>query len=126
MYRVSPQTYLMNGLATAGVSNTQVTCSSLESLYIDYLPSNESSCGEYLEAYALSAKGYVVNPNSTANCQYCPVSETNDLLGTFEMAKDSVWRNVGLVAVYVLFNILITFGMYGLARAPKKAKKDSI
>lgn len=124
MYRVSPQTYLMNGLATAGVSNTKVTCSSTDSLYIDNLPPNGSSCGEYLEAYAVVARGYIVNPNATANCQYCPVSETNDLLGTFDMAKDTVWRNVGLVAVYVVFNIFITFGFYRLARAPKNPKMN--
>lgn len=124
MYRVSPQTYLMNGLATAGLSNTKVTCSSIESLHIDSLPPGRSSCGEYLGAYAEVAKGYVVNPNATANCQYCPLSETNDLLATFEMAKDSVWRNVGLVAVYVVFNIFITFGFYRLARMPWKFRKN--
>ncbi|KAL1845877.1 Multidrug resistance protein [Diaporthe australafricana] len=123
MYRVSPQTYLMNGLATAGLSNTKVICSSTESVHIDILPTGRSSCGEYLEAYAEAAKGYVMNPNATSNCQYCPVSETNDLLGTFEMAKDNVWRNVGLVAVYVAFNIFITFGFYKLARVPKHEKK---
>lgn len=123
MYRVSPQTYLMNGLATAGLSNTKVTCSSIESLQIDSLPPGRSSCGEYLGPYAEAAKGYVVNPDATANCRYCTVSDTNDLLAIFEMAKDSVRYNVGLVAVYVVFNILITFGFYRLARMPWNSKK---
>lgn len=78
------------------------------------------------QSHVNSVLCYVVNPNVTAKCQYCPVSETNDFLGTFDMAKDIVSRSVGLVAVYDLFSFLIPFGMYGLARAPRKAEKDSM
>lgn len=120
MYRVSPQTYLVDGLVVAGLANSEITCSPTEALRIDQLPSNVTSCGSYLEAYAKTHGGYVINPEAVSGCQYCPLSSTNSLLAGLGVQTGQPWRFVGLVLVYVVFNILVTFGFYRLARRPWK------
>ncbi|KAI1740240.1 putative ABC multidrug transporter [Xylaria scruposa] len=114
MYRVSPQTYLMNGLILAGLAGTEIACSATEALQIDMLPSNATSCGSYLEEYVTTHGGYVINPEAVAGCQYCPLSSTNDFLAGLGMQTDHPWRLVGLVVVYIVFNILAAFGFYYL------------
>ncbi|KAI0806443.1 putative ABC multidrug transporter [Xylaria sp. FL0064] len=122
MYRVSPQTYLMNGLVLAGLGNTRVTCSPAETVHIDNLPLGYDTCGEYLEGYARSHNGYTINPTATIDCQYCPISDTNIFLASFGLGTTQPWRYVGLMLVYVVFNVLLTFGLYKLTRTSWRAR----
>jgi ABC-type multidrug transport system permease subunit len=115
----------MNGLVLAGLKNTKVTCSPLEMLHFDSLPPNYDSCGAYLAEYAISHNGYVINPTAAVDCQYCPISETNVFLRSLGMGTDYPWRYVGLMVVYVLFNVLITFGFYKLARTRWRDQKKA-
>ncbi|KAJ8113402.1 hypothetical protein ONZ43_g5165 [Nemania bipapillata] len=64
MYRISPQTYLMNGLVLAGLANTEINCSPTDALQIDMLPNNATSCGSYLAEYVTTHGGYVINPEA--------------------------------------------------------------
>ncbi|KAI4597290.1 hypothetical protein KJ359_004395 [Pestalotiopsis sp. 9143b] len=126
MYRVSPLTYLLEGLAVAGLAHTEVTCSVKNSLRIPLPPDSAgASCGDYLAAFAESAGGVVLNPSSYSDCRYCTVSSVDMILASFGMSPQHTWRNVGILAVYVVFNILMTFGIYWLARVPKARSKRS-
>ncbi|KAK4234448.1 ABC-2 type transporter-domain-containing protein [Achaetomium macrosporum] len=122
MWRVVPLTYLVNGLAVAGLVDTRVSCSAVEMLHID-LPRGATTCGAYLEPYLRMAGGYLANLEAAADCRYCPVSDTNAILKAFSMRLDGPWRNVGLMAVYVVFNVLAAFALYWLGRVPSKSKK---
>lgn len=117
MYRVSPLTYFVRGLAAAGLANAEIHCSAVEMLQLD-MPQNTSfqTCGDYLTPYAKLAGGYVANPQATADCQYCPVSKTNTVLLALGIEPDHAWRNAGIMAAYVVFNILVTFAAYRLTR----------
>ncbi|KAK0630537.1 ABC drug exporter AbcA [Bombardia bombarda] len=122
MYRVSPLTYFLEGLAVAGLANAKVTCSSIETIRIP-LPngSNSSSCGQYLRPFVISVGGEILNPlENSADCQFCPYSDVNTLLNSFGMQTDHRWRNAGFMAIYVVFNISMTFGVYWLVRVEKK------
>ncbi|KAL7621630.1 Multidrug resistance protein [Parahypoxylon ruwenzoriense] len=124
MYRVSPLTYLMNGLVSAGLSNTKITCSWTEILTINNLPNGFATCGEYLDAYARVSNGQVLNPDDSRNCRYCPVSDVNTFLRTIGMGTENRWNYMGYMFIYVIFNVLATFGIYWLARTPRTARKD--
>lgn len=132
VYRVSPLTYFMNGVAIAGLADTKLTCSATESIPIRMAASSPSvagangtlTCGEYLGLFAQIAAGYVVNPDTVdETCLYCPVSDTNLVLGGrlglgTEMRE--AWRNVGILAAYVVFNAAVTFALYWTFRVPKR------
>lgn len=124
MYRVSPLTYILEGLAIAGISGTSVACSAVEMLEV-ILPPNMGTCEEYLLAYIQTAGGYVANSDDSSGlCQYCPVSDANTVLRVLGMGteKKRAWRNMGFMAAYVVFDILAVFLIYWLARVPRKRR----
>lgn len=130
MYYASPLTYFLEGLAIAGVAGTRVFCSGVEMLHTDVPPSFSPSaagrtCGDYLGPYARATGGYVANPDAAADCRFCQVSEADTVLRTLGMDPRAAvaWRNVGIMAAYVVFNVAATFGVYWLVRGSRTKKK---
>ncbi|KAL6875257.1 ABC transporter ABCl1 [Trichoderma novae-zelandiae] len=125
MYRVSPFSYLVNGMLSVAVANTNVYCADNE--FVRMQPPANKTCGEYLQAFIDLTHGNITNPDSTDECVYCSVSETNTFLATVGSHYSERWRNFGLIWVYILFNIAAALFVYWLARMPKnklkKAKK---
>ncbi|KAI0160533.1 ABC-2 type transporter-domain-containing protein [Xylariaceae sp. FL1272] len=129
MYRVSPLTYLLEGLAVAGLSDARIQCSQIETLHIP-LPSSLAlklgndaiTCGTYLSPYIETFGGYVDDPASTTDCRYCPVSSVNRLLEAFGMDVHHTWRDVGLLVSYIGFNVLATFVLFWLVRRVKEVE----
>ncbi|KAI0470238.1 ABC-2 type transporter-domain-containing protein [Xylaria cf. heliscus] len=121
MNRVSPLTYLLEGLAVAGVGDAKISCSAIETLNIP-IPSGQdgATCGEYLAPFANSTGGYVVNPGATSDCMYCIYTGVNSILKGFGMDTRHAWRNVGIMASYVVFNIGLIFAGFWLLRVPKR------
>jgi len=135
MYRVSPFTYLVSGMLSTAVANTQVVCSANE--YLPIQPPSGMTCLEYLAPYMygnetlgqLPAGGYLLDENATSDCQLCPISETNAFLVGVKADYGDRWRNFGLLWVYIFFNIGAALVVYWLARMPKKAifkKKEKV
>jgi len=120
MYRVSPFTYLVSGMLSVGISNTEVICAPNEYLHFDPL---NGSCGEYMEVYKSTMGGYVENELATSNCSFCPISDTNVFLGAVSANYSDVWRNFGIMWVYIVFNIFAACALYWWVRVPK-AKKE--
>lgn len=125
MYRVSPATYLVGGMASASVGNTELHCSQYELLKFDS-PSSQS-CGEYMAQYLQDTgnSGRLLNPDTVGQCLYCSVRETNTVLATMGIYVSDTWRDFELQLVYVAFNILATFALYWLVRMPRKKTRSS-
>ncbi|GAA5843073.1 hypothetical protein JCM11251_002723 [Rhodosporidiobolus azoricus] len=121
MYRVSPFTYLAEGLLSAAFGNTEVRCSSSE--YLRFPPAS-GTCQEYLQPYIDAAGGYVLNPTATDECQFCPIQYTNDFLSSVSYSYGNRWRDYGLLWVYIIFNVFAALGLYYWARMPKKSRKQ--
>lgn len=81
MWRVSPVTYLVEGMITAAVANTRVICAQQE--YLKLSPPDGQSCLEYLEPYMRVAGGYLEDENATTNCSFCQIATSNDFLALF-------------------------------------------
>ncbi|KAH7070040.1 BcATRO, ABC transporter [Paraphoma chrysanthemicola] len=120
MYRVSPFTYLTGGMLSSSVANTDVVCAGNE--YLLTQPPVGSTCGQYLADYAINSGGYILNGNATADCQFCPLSTTNQYLDTVSVSFDNAWRDFGIMWVYIVFNVFAALGIYWLARMPKRSK----
>lgn len=120
MYRVSPFTYLVSGMLTTGLANTNVTCSDTE--YVHFNPTANKTCREYLQPYIDRTGGYVNNPMATSQCEFCTVQKTNDYLTQLSTNYGDRWRNFGIMWAYVIFNIGAALFFYWLARVPRKQK----
>ncbi|KAK0199278.1 AtrD, ABC-transporter [Desarmillaria ectypa] len=124
MYRVSPFTYLVDGLLSTGLANTAAKCSDIEISVFN--PTNGTTCAEYLADYIAMAGGSISNPNATSNCQFCSVTSTNAFLAQINVSYDHRWRNFGIFWVYIVVNIAGALFFYWLARVPKGAKARKI
>jgi ATP-binding cassette subfamily G (WHITE) protein 2 (PDR) len=124
MYRVSPYTYLVSAVLSVGLANAPVYCSSIEFLKLDPLPG--TTCYSYLSPYIEMAGGYLVNPEATSNCEYCPISNTNAFLKLVSSNYDERWRDFGILWIYVGVNVVMALFFYWLVRVPKKNKKAKV
>lgn len=122
MYRVSPFTYLVEGMLGVGVANTQVTCSDSELLQIT-APDGQT-CGAYLQQWVSLAGGQIINPDATGSCQFCALDSTNNFLSQFEISYGNRWRDYGLMFAFIFFNIVMAIFLYWLVRVPKKSGKE--
>ncbi|OWZ43068.1 ATP-binding cassette transporter [Cryptococcus neoformans var. grubii Br795] len=122
MYRVSPFTYLVDGMLSTAVAETSVVCSDIELLTLN--PPSGESCGDYMSTYISNYGGYLVNENATTACEFCSMSSTNTFLAQFNIHYSNKWRDFGLLWAYVVFNIIAAVGIYWLARVPKNTGKE--
>ncbi|KAL1964841.1 hypothetical protein VTN77DRAFT_6343 [Rasamsonia byssochlamydoides] len=119
MYRVSPFTYLVSAVLSTGLAQTKVVCAENEILRL--APPAGQTCGGFLGPYMSYAGGYLVNnPSNTTVCEFCTVSTTDAFLAQLDIYYSDRWRNVGILFVYVGFNIVGAIFLYWLARVPKK------
>ena len=120
MYYVSPFTYLVDGMLSTGLANTNVTCSDIEFRTLE--PAFNQNCGDYLTPYFDVFGGYLQNPNATEKCSLCPQSETNTYLHLLNSDYSHRWRNFGIMWGFIGFNVCAALFLYWLARVPKKQK----
>ena len=119
LYRASPFTYLVSGFLTSGLAAAPVRCA--ENELVSFRPAVNSTCGEYLQPYLELAPGYLQDPAATTTCEYCTYGSSDVFLEALGMSYGDVWRNFGILWVYIGFNIAGALFLYWLARVPKRA-----
>ncbi|KAH7067711.1 ABC-2 type transporter-domain-containing protein [Paraphoma chrysanthemicola] len=117
MYRVSPLTYIVGGIAAAGLHGHPVQCSESETNIFN--PPSGLTCGAYLESYLEEAPGQLYNPTATSHCQYCPLSDSDQFLSLSAISWSLGWRNFGIVWAYIIFNICMAMMLYYIFRVKK-------
>ncbi|WVQ84197.1 hypothetical protein IAT38_006348 [Cryptococcus sp. DSM 104549] len=122
MYRVSPFTYLVEGMLGTALSNTNVVCSATELLSFN-APGGQT-CGEYMATYAATYGGYLVDESAVGACEFCAIKSTNVFLAQFSISYANKWRDFGFLWVYVIFNCFAAVFIYWLARVPKNTGKE--
>ncbi|KAL0959811.1 hypothetical protein HGRIS_011492 [Hohenbuehelia grisea] len=120
MYHVSPYTYLIEGLVGQALGHRAVTCSPLEIVRVD--PPLGQTCGQYFKQYIAMAGGYLQNTNATSACGFCAFATTDEFLGlNSNVFYSHRWRNVGLLCVYILFNLFSVYMLTYLFRIRKRS-----
>jgi len=120
MYRVSPFTYLVDGMLSTGLANTNIQCSDIEFVKIN--PPPNQTCQAYMTPYISTAGGYLANGAATSDCSFCPASSTNSYLTQLSSSYDKRWRNFGILWVFIIFNVFGALFLYWWARVPRKQK----
>ncbi|KIX03156.1 uncharacterized protein Z518_06707 [Rhinocladiella mackenziei CBS 650.93] len=121
MYRVSPFTYLIDGMLSTAVAHTDVTCASNE--YLHFSPPAGETCGSYMRDYIDAFGGYLQDTAATSNCSFCRISSTDTFLSSVSAHPQYMWRNFGIMWAYIVFNIAGAVALYWLVRVPKKNGK---
>ncbi|PNS14521.1 Brefeldin A resistance protein [Sphaceloma murrayae] len=119
LYRASPFTYLVGGFLTSGLSSAPVRCA--ENELISFKPPPGSTCESYMQPYINRVGGYLQDPGARTDCAYCTFDDSNVFLNSVGMDYKDVWRNFGLVWVYIGVNIAGAIFFYWL-RVPKGKK----
>jgi ATP-binding cassette subfamily G (WHITE) protein 2 (SNQ2) len=105
MYRVSPYTYVVEGLLGQAIGRQEITCAPLEYVHLD--PPSGESCLQYLDSYISAMGGYLTNPNATASCQFCAYRTSDQFLGTtFNVEYSRHWRDAGIFIGFIIINIV--------------------
>ncbi|KAL7931562.1 ABC-2 type transporter domain-containing protein [Trichoderma chlorosporum] len=117
MWRVSVFTYWVSGIVATELHGRPIVCSQSE-LSIFNPPSGQT-CGEYLAPFLQQAPGQLQNPSSTAQCEYCQLSNADQYLAESEIFWSDRWRNYGIVWAYIVFNIFTAITLYYLFRVKK-------
>ena len=118
MWRVSPLTYIVGGLAATTLHGRQVHCADNELAVFD--PPSGQTCAEYLREYLAQAPGQLYNGDATARCEYCPISNGDQFLAGSRISWDQRWRNFGIGWAYIGFNIFAAVWLYWFFRVRKR------
>ncbi|KAF2021680.1 ABC-transporter [Aaosphaeria arxii CBS 175.79] len=110
-YYVSPFTWLVSALMSAGVSGVRVRCAPAE-INI-FQPPQGTTCGEYAGTFAKMTGAAIYNLEASKDCQFCRYEVADAYLATVNMDYGDRWRNVGLLVAYICFNVCVfTLGFY--------------
>ena len=108
MYRVSPYSYLIEAILGQAVGRLSIQCSDVELVTIE--PPSGLSCEAYMGPFVSVAGGYLTNPNATTACRYCAYGSTDAFLeGSFNIFYPHHWRDLGIFAAFVCFNVSLHF-----------------
>ncbi|ODQ82162.1 hypothetical protein BABINDRAFT_158812 [Babjeviella inositovora NRRL Y-12698] len=117
MYHVSPYTYFVANFVMLVLRDRKVECSSVEMAYFN--PPNGQTCQEYAGNYITDNSGYLSNPDATSACGYCSYKSGDEYLKAINTNFGQLWRNFGLLWVYIFFNIFAMVLTYWLFRVKK-------
>ncbi|KFA55675.1 hypothetical protein S40293_05291 [Stachybotrys chartarum IBT 40293] len=111
MYWVNPSTYWIGGILAATLDGIPVQCDVSETAQFDAPPGQ--TCQEYAGGFANSSGGYLLNPDATSGCQYCPYQSGNQYLTTLNISASQKWRNFGIFLAFCISNwALVYFFIY--------------
>ncbi|KAI0159897.1 ABC-2 type transporter-domain-containing protein [Hypoxylon sp. FL1284] len=111
MYYANPSTYWIGGMLAATLDGVPVACEPAETARFDAPPGQ--TCGGYAGQFARRAGGYLLNPDATAGCEYCPYSSGNQYLQTLNIEASQKWRNFGIFLSFCVSNwALVYFFIY--------------
>lgn len=99
---MNPYTYLLGGLIGATASDVEIKCSSRE--ITTFSPPSGETCLSYAGAFVEKMGGYLLNGDSTGDCQYCPMSNSNAFLDQKHIFYSTGWP-WGYFGIFTLFAI---------------------
>lgn len=114
MYRVSPFTYIIDGIVGTALHGRKVVCSEKEVSVFN--PPAGTTCGEYMARYLALAPGTLSNPNATSRCEYCALTVADQYLAPRGIEWGLRWRNFGLIWAYIVFDIAMVLVLYYMIR----------
>ncbi|KAJ5475879.1 CDR ABC transporter [Penicillium sp. IBT 31633x] len=113
MYYVNPVTWWLRGVLSAVLPDVQIECASLEATHFN--PPPGQTCNAYAGNFvdSIAKAGYLVNPDATADCQYCPYKDGAQYMAGLNVHVGDKWRCFGIFLAFVIINwALVYFFIY--------------
>ncbi|KAG6865226.1 hypothetical protein C0991_004284 [Blastosporella zonata] len=108
MYRLSPYTYLIEGLLGQAIGRQELQCSAVELVTLN--PPEGQTCGQFMDNFISFAGGYLTNADATSDCHFCSVQSSDLFLSqSFNIFYDHRWRNIGFMFAFIAFNIFCIY-----------------
>lgn len=107
LYHLNPLTYMVGGMIETELYDRPVRCKLSE--FSIFEPPSGRTCWEYASSWLENSTGYLSNPNATAGCKYCPFTDVEAYAAQFDLLWDHRWRDLGILAVYVLSTLVILY-----------------
>lgn len=105
LYNVNPFRFLVSGMIAKALYGVEIRCGP-EETYTFTTP-NGQTCGEYAGAFAAAQGAYLVDPNATGTCNYCPYASGDTFMAGVGVNYATSGRDAGIYVAYVLSNIVI-------------------
>ncbi|KAF2645644.1 ABC drug exporter AtrF [Massarina eburnea CBS 473.64] len=107
MYYVNPCTYWISGVLSATLHNIPINCQSTETAQFN-VPSGQT-CASYASSFLSQAPGYLLNPEATQGCMYCPFSNGDEFLSTLNINASNKWRDFGIFLAFCISNWALVY-----------------
>ncbi len=122
MYWINPITYLVGGMLTFTIFDSDVRCTDSE-LAVFNPPSN-TTCIDYLSPYLEQSGADLLNPDAMAGCRVCPYTRGSDYLRTINLMDWYFgWRDAAIVVIFILSSYALVFLFMALrTKSSKKAE----
>lgn len=125
MYRVSPLTNRIGGMANAMLYGRPSECSTIETSVFDP-PADGEIYGSYLAPYLSEAPGALQNPTATAGWRYYQLRGADRFLASINISCPDRRMDSELIWLYVAFNVADAIFLYRFFRARKSSGKKSV
>lgn len=113
MYYVNPLTWWIRGELSSILPSAQIVCAPQEATY--FTPPPGQTCGSYADNFVnnIARVGYLVNPNATSECSYCPYKDGREYMHTLNVQDNDKWHCFGIFLAFVFINwFLVYFFIY--------------
>ncbi|KAK3372608.1 ABC-2 type transporter-domain-containing protein [Podospora didyma] len=113
LYWLNPSTYFIGGVLAATLANVPVICGPDEAAY--FSPPSGQTCRDFASSFVqnVAGQGYLINPNDTADCGYCPYKDGGEYLAALNIHPDQKWRDFGIFLAFCVSNwALVYFFIY--------------
>ncbi|GLB03458.1 hypothetical protein AtubIFM57258_008038 [Aspergillus tubingensis] len=107
LFWIDPMRYFFGASLGSVLHGVAVECSSSDLVVFDAPPG--STCGQYAAAFLGSNPGYIVNPNATAYCSYCPYSVSDEYLNTLDYSYGQRWWNWAVFVGFCCTNFVLVY-----------------
>ncbi|EPQ31436.1 uncharacterized protein PFL1_00771 [Pseudozyma flocculosa PF-1] len=132
MFKLSPFTYLIEGMLGSVLGGRPVRCSPGE--FNTIVPPAGQDCAAYLGQFTTSLDGPNLGTGyfeqaADGTCSYCNYRVGDDYLESLTFSASHIYRNMGIICAYIAFNVALCFSLFYLFRIwnpkGKKAQKAS-
>jgi ATP-binding cassette subfamily G (WHITE) protein 2 (SNQ2) len=106
LFWLDPFRWFMGGSAENLLHPVKVHCSATDIAVFD--PPSGQTCAQYTADFLARATGYLVNPDATGDCGYCPYSAGSEYAQTMDFSYRQRWRDWG---VFVVFSLVTNVGL---------------
>ena len=95
MYPLTPFHYLLEGLLTFVEHENVVRCATNE--FARFAPLAGQTCQDYAGAFVSQMGGYLNNPMSTTECEYCQYATGDEYTASLQVYWSNRWRDYGML-----------------------------